>query len=76
MSARHKASRGRTPGGDDLAILGTAADANELLIVHAGYEAGRRGRTVADCPDYGGNDRWQRLWRGGLSAWHLKGEAA
>lgn len=61
---------------DDLAILESAADANELLIVGAGYEAGRRGRAATDCPDYGGNTRWQRLWRAGLAAWHLKGESA
>jgi len=57
----------------DLAILVTAADANELLIVGAGYEAARRKRPLTACPDYGGNTRWQELWRGGHKAWGRRG---
>jgi hypothetical protein len=60
---------------EDLAILATAADANELLIVGAGFEAGRRNRRVCDCPDYGGNERWQKLWKAGLLARQRKDAA-
>jgi len=72
MSGRRQ---GAASGGEADLLALDAVDANEILIVGAGFEAARRKHPLTACPDYGGNTRWQRLWRAGHHAWSMKDES-